>query len=442
MSLLAATLIAATAMAAEETATTETESTYAGISNIKVSGDAKLNYATWDGENDEKLFDKPSAAGQAGASVGITADLTEGVSAGVTMNALSSLGLQNNLVSNVWEGTTANTAGPANLAGLNDQFWFSNAWIAGTTGKTTGKVGRMDLDTPLVFSETWSMYANTFEAAVLVNQDIPGTTLVGAYVGGSNGSEGGSIGDQNAAGTRGNVSYGSVLAGGQDNVNSPFHSFYEGAYAAGAINNSWEPLSVQAWYFQAQHTLSTYWLQADLNIVGLDLGAQFVGIDTSASTATGDTSNSAFALKVGYEMKDMFTVAAAFSQTGTNDQGTGAGFNLAASGQSKLYTSAWWNSQIVARVDTSAINFTATTPEALTYVGLGLYVTQATVGENGTGADKKEDVMEVTLTASKSFGPLDTSLVYILTDQEDANFDTDGKAQSFNTVQAYLTYNF
>ena len=451
MSLLAATLIASTAMAADETAsTTEKGAEYAGISNIKVSGDAKLNYATWDGSNDEKLFDQPTAAGQVGASVGITADLTEGVSAGVTMNGLSSLGLENNLVGNVWEGTTANTAkgavGPAAVAGLKDQFWFSNAWIAGTTGKTTGKIGRMELDTPLVFSETWSMYANTFEAAVLVNQDLPGTTLVGAYVGGSNGSEGGSIGDQNVAGTRENISYGGVLAGGQDNANSAFHSFYEGAYTIGAVNNSWEPLKVQAWYFQAQHLLNTYWLQADLSMMGLELGGQFVGLNESDSL-TG-RSTTAGAGKIGYTMKDTFSISGAFSKTGKRNTAIQVGGNLAASGQSKLYTEAWWNYGYITKAETTAVNITATTPEEITWVGLGAYITQATTKDEVTKNSAEVvdgTLLEVTLEATKKVGPVDISVYYILTDANTDNIkkgDDNDAGKSYNTVQAYLTYAF
>ena len=435
MSLLAATLIASSAFA---------------VDNIKVSGDAKLFYSTNDGissvaafghDKDAALFRQENSIGQAGLSVGVTADLTEGISAGITANALSTLGLQNNLVSNVWEGTTANTAGgPLNVSGLQDQFWFSNAWVAGTLGKTTGKIGRMELDTPLVFSETWSMYANTFEAIALINQDIPGTTLVGAYVGGSNGSEGGVTGDGQT-----NVSFGGVLAGGQDTANSPFHSFYNGAYAAGAVNNSWQPLTVQAWYFQAQHLLSAYWLQADLAMdMGVLVGAQYTGL--SETDALSNKSGSAFALMAGYEMKDTFKITAAFSQTGDDATALNVGANLAATGQSKLYTEAWWNYGYVTGADTTAFNVTVSTPEALTYVGLALYYTssdQADGGKKvGTG-NKGTDMSEITLEASKSYGPLDASLLYISTTADDTNIKPgDTKGSAFNTVQAYLTYNF
>ena len=410
MSLLAATLIASSAFA---------------IDNVKVSGDAKLYYATDDAaENvaDASLFNRDSSAGQAALGLGITADLTEGISAGAHMTALSAMGLTN-IVSNVWEG------------GLQDEFWFDEAWLAGTYGKTTAKIGRMTIDTPLAFTETWSIAKNTFEAGVLINQDIPDTTLVGAYLGESN---------SGGAGL-----YGNVIANfdGNQNTNFGLINAGKGAYAVGAINNSWKPLTAQGWFYNLPSHANAYWLQADLTFdFGLLVGGQFTGIeikDGALGTGAAGTekTNTAMSAMAGYEIKDIVTLSAAFSQAGTSKNQLGAGFQVFGA-QSKLYTEAWWNYGYITRADTTAINVTAKTPEELTYAALGLYVTQATVGENGGGVDKKEDMMEITLEASKSFGPLDASLLYIMTDAEDNNVDTNGEGQSFNTVQAYLTYNF
>ncbi len=405
MSLLAATLIASSAFA---------------IDNVKVSGDTKLFYGTNDGANGETLFDQDSSYGEASLRLGVTADLTEGISGGATLYAISTLGLYNNLVGATWTG------------GLHDNFWFGEAWLAGTYGKTTGKIGRMELDTPMVFTETWSVVPNTFEAAVIINQDIPGTTLVGAYVGQSNDIV------VNGTGT-------DIPAGGGDARSDVFSSFYQGAYAAGAVNNSWEPLTVQAWYFQAQHLLSAYWVQADLEMAGLSLGAQFTG--TTETAALSDESNSAFAVKAGYELKDMVSVSAAYSQTGDKVTTTAVGANLAGSGASKLYTEAWWNYGYISRTDTSAINVTATTPEALTWAQLGVYLTQAVTKDGFVGAQGIEDatMTEVTVEAAKSFGPLDVGLYYIMTKADDQNQDPLTplkKGDAYNTVQAYLTYNF
>ena len=440
MSLLAATLIASTAFAAENATT---DAGYNGPSNIKVSGDAKLFYSTNDSmdpgynpDPDAALFRQENSAGQAALGLGVTADLTNNISAGTHLTALSSLGLANNLVANVWEGTP------------EDEFWFDQVWLAGTWGKTTAKIGRMELDTPLVFSEKWSIVANTFEAAVLINQDIPDTTLVGAYVGQSNG------GGVSAAVTGANASgYAGVtadFAGGSANTN--FHSFYKGAYAAGAINNSWEPLTVQAWYYQAQSLLNTYWIQADLNIIGLDFGAQFVGLNETGGTINGTTlsneSATAFAGKIGYAMENTFTVSGAFSQTSKDATTLNVGANLDSYGQTKLYTEAWWNYGYVTLADTTAINVTATIPEELTYVALGAYITQATTKDGivkNSGEVVDATMMEVTLEAAKSFGPLDVGVYYILTDSNADNVtagDDNDEGQASNTVQAYLTYNF
>ncbi len=407
MSLLAATLIASSAFA---------------IDNVKVSGDAKLFYATFDSA-DGTLFNTVDSAGQTSLGLGITADLTEGVSAGTHVTAVSAMGLTN-IVGGVWE------------SGLNDTYMVDEAWLAATVGKTTAKAGRMTLDTPLAFTETWSVAYNTFEAAVLMNTDIPDTTLVGAYIGGANnGNFGGQWNTNNLGGVTADTN-------ATQNTNFGLVNGGNGAYAIGAINNSWAPLTAQGWYYNLPETAYAYWLQADLALdMGLTAGLQFTGIEHKNQVPTADTGNTAVAGKVGYEMKDTFALSVAASQTGENNQFIGAGANFFGA-QTKLYTEAWWNFTYVERPDTTSINVTATTPEELTYVALGLYATQATVGENGTGADLKQDMMEITLEAAKSFGPLDVGLYYILTDAEDQNQDVNGEGQSYNSVQAYLTYNF
>ncbi len=151
------------------------------IDNVKVDGDAKVYYythaTTQVGANpaNEGIFNKSNSAANAALRIGVTGDLTKGVSFGATGYAVSALGLENNLVSNTMSG-----ANGANAGGVTDAAWLGELWVAATLGKTTAKVGRMSLDTPLAFSETWSVVPNTFEAAVLINQDLPDTTLVGA----------------------------------------------------------------------------------------------------------------------------------------------------------------------------------------------------------------------------------------------------------------------
>jgi len=423
MSLVAAMLMGASAFA---------------IDNVKVSGDAKLFYQTAD-DGDNDLLSKEGAAGQAALGLGLTADLTSGISAGTHLTALSTLGLQGQLVNNVWEGTN----------GVTDTYWFDEAWLAGTYGKTTAKVGRMVLDTPLVFSETWSIVENTFEAGVLINQDLPGTTLVAAYVGGSNAYSAyntdynGNGNPAPAVGIANRIQTAADGAGSADS--STFSQFYNGAFAVGVVNNSFEPLTVQAWYYDAPQAVTGYWLQADLNMAGIMVGGQFTGINYTKNAQlpiADDASNTAYAGMLGYEMKDMFTIKGAISGTDTETDSTlglGAGFNLATAGnaaQSKLYTEAWWNYGYVTRADTTAYNVTIESP-VQGIVDLGLYYTGTTTGSNDVAGVDDVDMTELTLTAGKTVGPLDATLVYIMTDADDQN---DGDA--YNIVQVYLTYNF
>ena len=436
MSLVAALLIGSSAFA---------------LDNIKMSGNAKLFYATTDADSvgyngvvsgdNNSLFDKDNSAADAALNLNVTADLvknsTVAISAGAGYTVLSTLGLENNLVSNVWGGahgattsTGASYGSPLGGAKVENANWMNEAWIAATAGKTTAKIGRMELDTPLVFTEKWSIEKNTFEAAVVINQDIPDTTLVGAYVGNGNGNE---AYGEDATGTVNGLG---LTAGAVVNADGKFTTYgTDGAYAAGIINNSFKPLTVQAWYYDLTRLATAYWLQADLNMGGILAGAQYSAQDVkdgnSLSIADTDTA-SVYALMLGYEMKDVATVKVAYSSV--DDKGALTAANTATqSGASKLYTEAWWNYGKVTQHDTDS--WSASAEGNVANVDLGLYYTYA----DQSKAAGDNDLSEVTLTASKSFGPLDTTLAYVYTD---AKTSTVGDDETSNMIQAYLTLNF
>jgi len=420
MSLVAALLIGSSAFA---------------IENTKVSGDANLFYATTDAGADS-LFDKDNSAADAGLNLNVTTDLVKNsvvsISAGAGYTVLSTLGLEQNLVTSVWggaHGITGNTS--TRGAYVSTPNWMNEAWIAATAGKTTAKIGRMELDTPLVFTEKWSIEENTFEGAVLINQDIPDTTLVGAYVGNGNGTE--SLGGST-------MPQGPIAMAALVNQDGAFDTYGKsGAYAVGVINNSIKPLAVQAWYYSVTDVADAYWLQADLDtadlgVKGLSVGAQYSDIK---STASGAKSDNVYAVKLGYEMKDLFAASVAYSSVNKNGSIGYAGFNTATSAgtaQSKLYTEAWWNYGKITQTDTDSFNVTVTSPVDGMF-DLGLYYTDA--DQSATAGDN--DMSEFTATAGKSFGPLDATLVYVYSDVKTA---TVGDDETSNMIQAYLTLNF
>ena len=388
------------------------------IDNVKVNGDARLYYSTEDRSttgvtNTPDMFDKDASAGQAALHLGLTADLTEGISAGTTMIALSTLGLENNLVSNVWENQNANHS---------SDYWFSEAWIAGTAGKTTAKVGRMALDTPLAFTETWSIAENTFEAAVLINQDIADTTLVGAWIGSSNA---GTLGF-GSTGFAGVVAQPSI--GNGDSRFSTFHN--SGAYTIGAINNSFAPLTINAWYYEAPSTASAIWASADLDMDGILAGVQYATFDPAA---TGSKDGDAVAAMLGYAMKDVMTIKAAYS---TVDEDQDAGFNLAGQ-QSKLYTEMWWN---YGRVGSAGADSMKVSVEGAA-MGVDLFAGYHMSDIDVAGTANDLEVSEITVTAGKDFGPLNASVALIF-DELDYGVGAGDADTDATTLQVYLTYNF
>ena len=232
------------------------------------------------------------ASGQALLSLGATGKINSCFGYGVEGMAVDTLGLENNVVSNVRMGHGRNSTA------LDTQFWFPQAYITyhpcdvGTN--TTFKIGRQYLDTPLAFTERWNVAPNSFDAAVVMNTDIVNTTLVGAYVG------------------RGNGEFVQVTRG------DDFKSYgKEGAYAVGAITSLLDgALPISVWGYDVVNVAQAFWGDAGykLNLgdgLNLNLGAQY-GFMTpdddanSLATALGVSNpddTSGFGLKVGTSMK-------------------------------------------------------------------------------------------------------------------------------------------
>jgi hypothetical protein len=378
------------------------------------------------------------------------------------MQVVATLGLENNLVDHTWSGahsikkSTGNSSTNAGLPNreVDSETWIDEAWIAGSAFGTTIKLGRQALDTPLAFTETWGVDKNTFEAAVLINQSLAGTTLVAAYVGKYDGSadeESDTLGNEKGSSYIGTAGAGSYVAGG-----GKFSTFgSNGAYALGAVNNSWKPLTTQAWYYSMTKLAKAYWVQTDLDLNGALVGVQYANVSLNSATKLNNYLGTNKASKVydtsvtsamlGYKVKDVVTVKAAYSKVDTYKTdgfalgvaNTATGHAATLDGQSKLYTEMWWNYGVVSYQGAESMSLTAEAKAATVDFLVGFYSS-----ENKQNKDNKKVTTEITLTASKSFGPLDTSLALISTDKSsdvDAN-----KAENYTStdIQAYLTYNF
>jgi len=389
-----------------------TTAAQAEIKNQNFGGSASLFYGTNDA-NDGDMFSKGTSYGNAAvqfngtASVG-ACDTCVKLNYGVT--GVSTLGLENTLVGATWVDQQAlpGDTNP-NTLDIEDAVWIDTLNLSfnplNGISNTTMIVGRQALSTPMVFTETWNIAKNTYDAAVAVNNDIQDTTLVAGWVGRSN------------------------VAGGMTvrarNIGDGYESFLtkEGAYAFGAVTKLIPYVNTQAWYYVAPGVTNVAWLQAEGEYAGFSLGAQYGMLD-----ASDDSDGNAFAVKVGYNYEGL-GLSAAYSTVDKMTGTSGAlGFVNLGGAQTPLYTAGWWNVGAQGAQDTDSYNVTATyTLEGL--ADLGLYYTNWENQTTGNATD------EVALTAGTKLGNLDATVAYVYTDADTA-------PDSVNDIQVYLTYNF
>jgi imipenem/basic amino acid-specific outer membrane pore len=345
------------------------------VENVKFSGEVKAIYQTSDVEvrpgekassgmfdngNGQLLPVSPyngASAGGFSATLGATADLLQAVKGGVEAQFYSSLGsgIFNDSMINAQYGYTGFKTD--HIEGhLDDAANISQFWLSADFDKTNAKIGRMEIDTPLLFTEKWNIAKNTFDALVFTNTDLPQTTLVGAFVGRHNGH--GSFVALNPTGgvepapigTDGCtcIAEGGVLLAGSPgrtvNMNGFRKLYTEGAYTVGAINKSIPATTLQAWYYAIPETATATWLQADTKVAMVTLGAQYATMKADkdlvptllavGSTITTEKS-SIVAIKAAVDVAGV-NLYAAYSKADKDGQ---LGFsNVSTADKTKIYT--------------------------------------------------------------------------------------------------------
>ena len=391
-----------------------------------VSGDAKLYYTTTDSDTLD-LFSKDSANGQAAISADIAYAINSNWKVNMGLTGLATLGLDDSVVSGVWQFAGAGSDIVEPFSSVGDALWIDTFNVTGTAfdGKATFVLGRQMLDTPLAFSETWSIAPNTFDAAVALVKPVENVTLVAGYIydGNGNGSRISTF-DNNEGGFTHDDGY---MPGLADN----------GAWTVAAIATI-QDVTVQAWYYDVMDIADAVWAQADANIAGFTVGAQYAWIGPK-DNLEGAEDSSAYAVKAGYKM-DALNLWAAYSSVdedgvvaiantatmvGTQPAGVTAGWGTGAA-QSKLYTEAWWNYGRVGQAGSDS--FAVAADYTLDAYNFGAQYTSIT-----NDVDASYEVDELTLLAGTKVMGLDVQLAYIYADYA----ETDN-----NTVQAYFTYNF
>lgn len=349
ISLATASLIASSAMAADK-----------GI-DFTTHGQAVVYYQTAAAGSDQDLFDQKQSKANVGVQLDVTSDLGNGFAFGSQLSYLGTTGLEKNLVVNTAQVSAATNPTGSGVDALNpttDQIMLSKVYLAKKIANTTVKLGRQELPkslSPLAFSEGWNVFKNTFDAAVVINSDIPKTTLVGAYVGRSTGMDLSTVGDLSAKSSAGALAVSKT------------------AYMLTAVNTALPMTTLTASYYSlagvaAVHEATAVWLDAKIADKSLPMGLK-VGLQAGSimpDEVAEDTT--AFGVKASVKATDALTVCGAFSHvSGEKDGKPVASVQNTGGAKTPLYT------QMVA-------NQTAIALDNNTFMLKGVY----SLGEAGT----------------------------------------------------------
>jgi imipenem/basic amino acid-specific outer membrane pore len=424
------------------------------VENVKVDGSIKLWYQTTDNTSvatdgataaskNDGIFKQNSSTGDLAAKLRATGDLTKKVGFGMTMYAVSTLGLENNLVSGEAVTAGATSSDGTSLNGTDrNPYWLGEAYFVYKAGKTIAKIGRQELDTPLAFTETWNAAPNTFEAAVLVNQDLPDTTLIAAYVARGNGNNnnltpnGSTL---NASGTF--TSYHNNTAalkaaalvaalgggvGSAADLAANSSDDHGGAYALGMVNKSIPGLTIHPVYYNVTDTATAGWI--DVTYVGLPV----VKVEALYSyvSAAGVTDKVLKGLGIQDRQTDAYAAKVSGSVAGVN---LGASYSNVSKGvfpiantatnfvKTKIYTaSILSDGRVAAQPDVSAWKLEASTKLAGFDLGAS-YASYDVKANNGGyrlfdsyGLDKDKSPSEIDLSISTKVDEINIAAYYVM----------------------------
>ena len=368
VSLAAASLIVTSAMAADK-----------GI-DIVTTGQTVLYYeSNTNGNPGQDIFSAENSQANVGVQLNLGADLGNNFTFGSQISWLGTMGLEKNLVNGVKQVGGNNPINP----NTSDELALSKIFIAKQIANTTVKIGRQELPkslSPFAFSEGWNVFKNTFDAILVVNTDVPDTTIVGAWVGTSNSTVGTGLGVMTDL-----------------RVGSPAGSQPKGAYMLTVANKSIPMTTLTGSVYELPSLASAYWLDAKIAGKDLPLGLS-AGLQAGsiAPKASGVDSTTAFGLKVGMKPMSALYLQLAYSSV---DDGAVGMKNTGTGIKTPLYTQMVYNQNAIAK-DNS------------TFVAKGVYNTGdfgKIIAQFGMTADNSTGPQVLNPNGSVASGPNDYS---------------------------------
>ena len=351
--------------------------TASALEDIKVSGQAKLWYETNDLGHDRSLFEKEGSTGEVVFKLGMTGKQGN-VGFGTTVYQASSMGLEGNAINGYRSAAT------------NEDMFVGEAYVTAPMGSATSlKLGKQELNTPYLFTETWNSLPNTFNAAVVTNKSIENLSLVAMYVGQDNADTFKVDGDVNKQ------MFGGAVVAGALYKNSAFDAnfWYTNIGNAGGTTTGGTS------GYTGGSTVNAYWLDAGTKLANVNLRAYATVFDLAAN----NDSTNAFALSAGTKVGnfDLFAAASTVSEDGGHNVA-----NVSTAGKkSSLPTEGVYTDGVyVAQNDSNAFKIKASTKIGSTGVAL-----QAVNNSNDSVAAK--ETTEVDLFLTDKFGDFSTTAI-------------------------------
>jgi len=386
------------------------------------------------------LFDQSTSGASYGIQLNLDADLKNGFTFGSQLSYLGTAGLEKNLVSSTRQNVTDNS-----MTDISDEIALTKIFIAKKVGNTTVKVGRQALPmslSPLAFSEGWNVFENTFEAALIVNSDIPDTLVVGAYVGQSNGSTGdiASFGDLRVRTTASTTN--ATVAGT--------------AYMLTVQNKSIPMTTVTASYYDLANVGANLLVTEDIGAdavwadvaiadkslpMGLKIGLQAGSIMPDDATATKFADTTALGIKVGLApIKDLTLCAAYTSVDGDDNKVNVAVKNTGTGIKTPLFTQMIYNQDAIALdADTFMLKAAYNTGDYGTIIAQGSVTTAGKSNLNNRTVGVENDYTDLELIYKVKVSGMDLMAAYINQSWDKKNA---ANMDNNNVVRVVARYNF
>ncbi|MBU1883160.1 OprD family porin [bacterium] len=222
----------------------------------------------------------------------------------------------------------------ATLFGTNSEGYsiLGEAYLQYKNSNTTFKGGRQKLDTPLAGSDDARMLPNLFEAYLLINTDIPNTTLIAGHVTKfAQGTFGRAYSASSAANQLLSVTSGYSYSDPQNQVGDfvnmgtyAINQKTDGVSVASATYAPNKNIKVQLWDYYAYDILNAVYGQADASWTCLltdkvhpFFSAQFIQENEVGKKYVGNVDGMYWGAKFGAKVENL-TAYIAYSQTGAN----------------------------------------------------------------------------------------------------------------------------